>query len=974
LPKRRGEVVRCRDRSRPAQISVVLLAALAVPAAEVPRFEAGVQPILKANCAPCHGDKVRMKDLNVGSYAALMKGSESGPVIVPGKPDDSRLYQLIQEGKMPMGKPRLAEKDIAVIRAWIEDGARAASGAKLMESAALTQHDVLPILLLRCTVCHGLRRQDGGLDLHTRAGMLKGGNSGPALIPGNATASLMLRKIGSGEMPPKKGLLDAGVKPVTPAEMEKIANWINSGAPEGSAKPDVATTEPDPLVSDKDRQFWAFQPPRASKPPQVSHAGLVRNPIDAFLLQKLEGKGMALSPEADRLTLIRRASFDLTGLPPEPSAVQAFLADPDPLAYEKLIDHLLASPRYGERWARLWLDLAGYADSTGGKLSADTPRPFAWRYRDYVIRAFNSDKPYNRFLLEQIAGDELENYENAPVVTPQLMDNLIATGFLSMGPDSTNEREVNFSDDRLDVIADEIDILGSSVMGLTIKCARCHSHKYDPIPQRDYYRLADVFKGALDEHDWMPPLAAEKYGRSFPGRYLPYVTPFATPYQLMQEQRARELQTAENNAKTKALEEELKEKAEAATKRVVEQRLTQVPKELQESLRKMLATSADKRTEAQNELAKKYESRFKLSPRELRRADPVYAKEADEVDRQVKAFAAQSPEPKIHAVWDRGDPSPTYVLRRGSPSSFGQLVGPGVPSVLTDGKTPFAVKPPWPGAHKTGRRLAFGQWLVRPEHPLTARVMVNRIWKEHFGTGIVKTLANFGKAGAAPSHPELLDWLATEFVRHDWSVKTMHRLMMTSSAYRQSSQVNRIQEERDPDNLLLSRMSMRRMPAEVLHDTMLFVAGRLDETRYGVPAPVDVRPDGLVTPIATQNGWRRSIYVQQRRSNVPTILDNFDFPAMTPNCVERIDSTVATQALHLMNNGIVDDLAGYFAKRVEREAGTQAGQQVEKLYWIALSRPPGDEEKRISLEALSKLSLARLCHTMFNSAAFLYID
>src|ERR1041385_6225349 len=231
----------------------------------------------------------------------------------------------------------------------------------------------------------------------------------------------------------------------------------------------------------------------------------------------------------------------------------------------------------------------------------------------------------------------------------------------------------------------------------------------------------------------MPPLAAEKYGRSFPGRYLPYVTPFATPYQLMQEQRARELQRDENNAKTKALEEELKEKAEAATKRVVEQRLTQVPKELQESLRKMLATSADKRTEAQNELAKKYESRFKLSPRELRRADPVYAKEADEVDRQVKAFAAQSPEPKIHAVWDRGDPSPTYVLRRGSPSNFGQLVGPGVPSVLTDGKTPFIVKPPWPGAHKTGRRLAFARWLVRADHPLTARVMVNRIWKEHFG-------------------------------------------------------------------------------------------------------------------------------------------------------------------------------------------------------------------------------------------------
>ena len=957
-----------------SRIGVFLLAVSAVQAAEVPRFEASIQPILQANCVPCHGDKVRMKDLNVGSYPALMKGSESGPVVIPGKPDDSRLFQLVQEGKMPMGKPRLAEKDLAVIRAWIEEGAQAASGAKMAETSALTQHDVLPILLLRCTVCHGLRRQEGGLDLHTRAGMLKGGNSGPALIPGNAAASLMVRKIDAGEMPPKKGLLDAGVKPVTPGELEKISAWINAGAPEGNVKPDVATTEPDPLVSDKDRQFWAFRPPRASKAPKVSHTGRVRNPIDAFLLQKLEEKGLALSPEADRLTLIRRASFDLTGLPPEPSEVQAFLADPDPAAYEKLIDRLLASPRYGERWARLWLDLAGYADSTGGKLSADTPRPFAWRYRDYVIRAFNSDKPYNRFLMEQIAGDELENYENAPVITPELMDNLIATGFLSMGPDSTNEREVNFSDDRLDVIADEIDILGASVMGLTIKCARCHSHKYDPIPQRDYYRLADVFKGALDEHDWVPPLAAEKYGRTFSGRYLPYVTPFATPYQLMQEQRARELQVAEANAKTKALQEDLKQKADAATKRVVEQRLTEVPKELQESIRKMLATPEAKRTEAQNELAKKYESRFKLNPRELRRADPVYAREAEEVDRQIKAFAAQSPEPKIHAVWDRGDPSPTYVLRRGSPSSFGQLVGPGVPSVLTDGKTPFVVKPPWPGAHKTGRRLAFAQWLVRPDHPLTARVMVNRLWKEHFGTGIVKTLANFGKAGAAPTHPELLDWLSTEFVRQGWSVKAMHRLMMTSSAYRQSSQVNPAQEERDPDNLLLSRMTIRRMPAEVLNDTMLLVAGRLDEARYGAPAPVDVKPNGLVTPIGTEKGWRRSIYVQQRRSNIPTLLDNFDFPAMTPNCVERVDSTVATQALHLMNNGMVDDLAGSFAKRVQREAGADAGKQVEKLYWIALSRPPSEEEKNVSLESLSKIPLERFCHTVLNSAAFIYID
>jgi hypothetical protein len=952
---------------------ICLLAAHSIAMADAPQFESGLLPVLQANCVQCHGAKVRMKDLDLSSYDTLMKGSESGPVVVPGKPDESRLYLVVHEGKMPVGKAKLSEKDVSAIRAWIEAGAPHASVAK--KQSPLTQHDIVPIMLLRCTVCHGLRRQEGGLDLRTRSAMLKGGKSGPSIIPGNPAASLVVQKIASGDMPPKKGLLDAGVKPVTSGEMDKISRWIADGAPEGEVKPDVASTAPDPLVSDQDRQFWSFQAPRAAKVPKIAHADRVRNPIDAFILQKLEDKSLTLSPEADRLTLIRRAYFDLTGLPPEPAEVQAFVSDRDPQAYEKLIDRLLSSPRYGERWGRLWLDLAGYADSTGGKLSADTVRPFAWRYRDYVIRSFNSDKPYNRFLLEQIAGDELVNYEKAPVITAEMMDNLIATGFLSMGPDSTNEREVNFVDDRLDVVADEIDVLGSAVMGLTMKCARCHSHKYDPIPQRDYYRLADVLKGAYDEHDWIPPLTAEKYGRTFPGRYLPYVTPSATPFELMQEERARELRAAEVRTKTAALQDALKEKGSEAQKRVFEKRLLELPTEVQEDVRKAFDTPAEKRTDAQSELAKKYDGRLRINARQLRRVDPEYGKEADEADRQVKALEATLiPEPKIHAVWDRGEPSPTYLLRRGSPTDFGQLVGPGVPSVLTDGRTPFQVTPPWPGSHKTGRRLAFAQWLVQPEQPLTARVMVNRIWKGHFGSGLVKTLGNFGKAGAMPTHPELLDWLAVEFVRQGWSVKALHRMMMTSSTYRQSSSLTPKHQQSDPENALLSRMPLRRMDAEVLNDTLLLASGRLDETRFGVPAPVQVRPDGLVTPIGTARGWRRSIYVQQRRSNLPTILESFDFPAMTPNCVDRVDSTVATQALYLMNNGMLDELAESLAKRVKAEAGDNPDQQVEKLYWIALSRPPASEEGKLSVEALGRLPLSRLCHTILNSASFLYID
>jgi hypothetical protein len=293
---------------------------------------------------------------------------------------------------------------------------------------------------------------------------------------------------------------------------------------------------------------------------------------------------------------------------------------------------------------------------------------------------------------------------------------------------------------------------------------------------------------------------------------------------------------------------------------------------------------------------------------------------------------------------------------------------------LTDGKTSFVATPPWPGADKTGRRLAFAKWLVRPDHPLTARVMVNRIWKHHFGTGIVNTPANFGKAGAKPSHPELLDWLAVEFNKQGWSTKAMHRMMMTSAAYRQGSTVTPDHTKLDQDNVLLSRMPLRRMDAEVLNDTLLLVAGRLDETRFGKPAPVQVRPDGLVTPVASEKGWRRSIYVQQRRSNIPTILESFDFPAMTPNCVDRVDSTVATQALHLMNNAMVDELAESLAKRITAEVGDNPGQQVERLYWIAVSRPPDDEERKLSVRSLARLPLARLCHAILNSAAFVYID
>ena len=643
---------------------------------------------------------------------------------------------------------------------------------------------------------------------------------------------------------------------------------------------DVAGTTPDTAVSDEDRKFWSFRPPAPVAIPAVHETRRLRNPIDAFIQRKLENNGLTLGPETDRLTLMRCAYLDLTGLLPSPEEIQAYLADREPGAYERLIDRLLASPHYGERWGRYWLDLAGYADSDGH--FADSVRPFAFRYRDYVIRSFNADKPYDRFLLEQIAGDELADYEHGPV-TPEIMDNLIATGFLRMAPDGTNPMELNRVPKRLDAIADELEVFGFAVLGLTIQCARCHDHKYDPIPQRDYYRLSAIFKGAFDEYDWLRPHQ----------RMLPQITP--------EERQKQQAHNAPLSAQYRALRKIVEGQAEPLRQKYREAVLAKLPEVLRDDLRKMLATPPDKRDAVQRYLAEKFEKGLRFDIYELRELNAEFKKASDENIRKMEALQDRMLPggETIVALWDRGDPSPTYIYRKGDPEKPSRRVGPGVPSVLTDGKTPFVVAPPWPGAKKTGRRLALAKWLVRPDHPLTARVMVNRLWKHHFGRGLVATLQNFGQTGARPTHPELLDWLAREFVRQGWSVKAMHRMLMTSTVYRQASTRTPILEKIDPENRLLGRMPLKRMEAEVLYDNLLAVGSRLDPRAFDAPDPVDVRPDGLVTPL----GLRRSVYVLQRRKDVPTLLENFDFPQMTPNCIERTHTTVPLQALNLMNDG-----------------------------------------------------------------------
>ena len=441
------------------------------------KYETQIQPILNAKCSKCHGESKQTAGLNLSTADALGRGGESGAVLVPGKPDESPLFEMVRDGQMPpKGNEGLTKNEIELIRRWIADGARMPGATA---ANAITQHQIIPLMFLRCTACHGGRRREAGLDLRTKEGILKGGKSGPAVVAGKPEESLIIKRIRAEEMPPRRLLVSVSVKPMESGELKKLEAWITAGLPESPAMPDVASNEPDKLVTDADRDFWSFQPLRPVIPPSAitdpGEVSQVRNPIDQFILTKLRTKDLSFSGEADRVTLIRRVTFDLIGLPPTPEEVADFVNNPSPLAYEALVERLLGSPHYGERWGRHWLDVAGYADSEGAQ-NEDRVRPNMWRYRDYVVRAFNADKPYDRFLHEQLAGDELDDYERAPQITEEIYDNLVATGFLRTAPDRTFANITNFVPDRLEVIADEMQILGSAVLGLTLHCARCHTH------------------------------------------------------------------------------------------------------------------------------------------------------------------------------------------------------------------------------------------------------------------------------------------------------------------------------------------------------------------------------------------------------------------------------------------------------------------------------------------------------------------
>jgi hypothetical protein len=796
------------------------------------------------------------------------------------------------------------------------------------------EKDVRPILKAHCFDCHGESGQPkGGFDIRLRRLILQGGHDGPAIVPGKPDQSHLVQLIASGEMPKRD-------KKLTREQVDLIRRWIATGA--RTARPEPTDVPSGAGITEEERSFWSFQPIQPPKVPALSRSRRTRTQIDALLDIPLRKRGLGLAPDADRVVLLRRVHLDLTGLPPTPTDVDAFLKDRAPDAYERLVDRLLDSPQYGERWGRHWLDIAGYADSDGYS-DADPVRPFAYKYRDYVIRAFNEDKPFDRFITEQLAGDELARAHSANAASvalsdPASRDLLIATGFLRTGADGTATAAVDQTVVRNQVVADTLKIVSTSLLGLSVGCAQCHDHRYDPIPQADYFRLRALFEPAYDWKNWR--------------------TPDQRLVSLYTDDDRRKAASIETEAARLAGEKEAKQKtylAEALTKH-----LEKFDPPLRDQIRAALDTPADKRSPEQKKLLADNPS-VKIHPGVLYQYNPKAADDLKAIDAKVAEIrATRPPEDFISVLTESTNQVPvTHLLHRGDPNQPRDPIAPGTLSVVGPGGSPVAIAPKDSELPSTGRRLAFARWLTSGTHPLVARVLVNRIWMHHFGRGLVSTPADFGSMGERPSHPELLDWLADDFMRNGWKLKRLHRLILTSTAYRQSSAHHRKGDARDPENRLYWRKPLQRLDAEAIRDSILAVSGSIRTNQFGPPVPVrpDVHGQIIVGVDQTQGDnkmpvdvalhgeeFRRSVYIQVRRSRPLALLHAFDAPVMEVNCERRQQSTVATQALMLMNSGFLLDQAERFARRLESEAGVETASQIDLAWRLAFHRKPNPAE------------------------------
>lgn len=846
---------------------------------------------------------------------------------------------------------------------------------------ALTfERDVRPILKAHCFHCHGEdAKPKAKLDLRMVKLMNRGGESGPAIVPGKRVDSLLWEMIDADEMPPVE-------KKLTAQEKARIGRWLDQGA--ATARPEPEEYVEESAFTEEERSFWSFQPIRPVDVPRVRASDRVRTPLDSFVLEKLEARGLGFAADAKRGALIRRVTFDLTGLPPSPEDVDAFMNDPRADAYERLVDRLLGSTQYGERQARHWMDVAGYADSDG-YTAQDTPRHYAYKYRDYLIRSLNADRPWDDLIREQLAGDEMLT---PPYLSrePEDVDKLVATGFLRLAPDGTGDSSTDAVTARNDAVAEEIKVVSSAFLGLTVGCAQCHSHRYDPISQVDYYRFRALFDPAFDPSNWRVPNA----------RLISLWTD-------TDRKRAEAV-----DAELRVIDGERSKAFDALVTKVVDRELAAAPADLRDRLRKAQSTAPGKRSADETGLLKQY-------PRVDVNHGNVYLYEHKAVDeinaanaKRVAAAQARRPaENFVQALTEVPGKAPvSKLLSRGDPKEPRQEVAPGELAVLTASAGHPSIPSDDPALPTTGRRLAYARHLTNGKHPLVARVLVNRVWMNLFGKGIVATPADFGALGARPTHPELLDWLALEFMRGGWTLKRMHRLIVTSTVYRQSAARESVSSSSDPDNTLLGRTPIRRLDAESVRDAMLAVSGKLHTTMCGPPIPV--RPDEagqFVVGIDTRDSagrpsgkfeslgpdeFRRGVYLQVRRTMPLSLLETFDAPVMTPNCERRTFSTVAPQALMLMNNEFVVEQAAAFAARLERDAGKDHANQVRRAWKIAYALEPSPRQVEAAVDFLSRqesdlarvtpsaknpdspqrLALTSFCQALLSSNAFLYTE
>jgi len=755
--------------------------------------------------------------------------------------------------------------------------------------------DVKPIFARHCYKCHGAREQKSDLRLDTAAFALKGGQRGPAIVAGSSSQSRIIQAV-KGEVP-EMGRMPFKMTPLEPTEVAKLARWIDAGA---KAPPDEQPE--DPLAAG--RSHWAFQPPKLPAVPEIrGQRPAVRNPIDSFILARLAKDKIKPSPEADRVTLIRRLSLDLTGLPPSIAEVDAFLADPRPDAYERLVERLLASPHYGERWGRWWLDVARYADSNG--YSIDAPRQI-WKYRDWVIAAFNRDLPFDQFAIEQLAGDLL------PGAT---LDQRIATGF-HRNTQINQEGGIDKEQFRIESVVDRVGTTGTAFLGLTIACAQCHDHKFDPISQREYFQMFAFFNNQ-DE----PEL------------------PIATPEDLA---RGRE-----TDAKVAAYIASLPEKDATVWERMLawERGLTAEQRQAQtEAVRGAFDHQFEKRSEEQKRLTL-----------------TAFVEQAAENKKHQQAIAKlRASRPKITSTLvlaERKQPRETYIHIKGDFTRKGDTVGPATPAVLHPLKLETQNSKP-----ETADRLDFARWLVSRDNPLMARVTVNRVWQQYFGKGLVETENDFGTQGLPPTHPELLDWLAIRFMDDGWSLKQLHKLIVTSATYRQSSKARPDLAIKDPNNKLLARQNRLRLDAEIVRDVALSASGLL-HPQIGGPSVFPPQPDGVMSLGQVKREWkpsegpdryRRGMYTFLFRATPHPALNVFDAPDAFSACTRRPRSNTPLQALTLLNDQAFHEFAQNLAQRVLRESPATDKARLEHAFRLCVARKPSADETA----ALSKLLAA----------------